>query len=254
MISQIEGRALKITDVNVSEMDQEALDEHSVIQLKKRVDLLITYLRAVHLYEYYSNYEADSPEAFVHRSSVCQRTPDLTYEAESFLKTLDSRIDMRINSPNENLESVGGKNLNAEVEAEVMKHIQKENDAKYRCRECSKLFKGEDFVRKHIKAKHPALIDDFTIDIEMFNAFCRDPNKLRVEPVAPKEPERIERGDSYRPSSSGRDRGYKRPYSGNSRRSSHPPQRDEADKGGRSRMSYVDLDAPPSGDMVISYD
>ena len=36
-------------------------------------------------------------------------------------------------------------------------HIKKEDESKYRCKPCNKLFKGVTFVEKHIANKHPEL-------------------------------------------------------------------------------------------------
>jgi hypothetical protein len=39
-------------------------------------------------------------------------------------------------------------------------HIRQEEATKYRCKECSKLFKAPEFVVKHVIVKHPELIGD----------------------------------------------------------------------------------------------
>lgn len=45
-------------------------------------------------------------------------------------------------------------------------HIKQEEEGKFRCRTCTKLFKAASFVEKHISNKHPELIkqiDDVSI-------------------------------------------------------------------------------------------
>jgi uncharacterized C2H2 Zn-finger protein len=40
------------------------------------------------------------------------------------------------------------------LDMNISKDIVKVDEGKYRCKKCSKLFKGEEYVRKHINAKH----------------------------------------------------------------------------------------------------
>jgi len=44
-------------------------------------------------------------------------------------------------------------------------HIRQEEATKYRCKECSKLFKAPEFVVKHVIVKHPELIGDKLDDV-----------------------------------------------------------------------------------------
>jgi len=39
-------------------------------------------------------------------------------------------------------------------------HITIEDEGKFRCKECKKLFKAAPFVEKHILNKHPELVGD----------------------------------------------------------------------------------------------
>lgn len=40
----------------------------------------------------------------------------------------------------------------------VEPHIKQEDEGKFRCRTCNKLFKASAFVEKHVANKHPELV------------------------------------------------------------------------------------------------
>jgi serrate RNA effector molecule len=48
--------------------------------------------------------------------------------------------------------------LDRELPKAVEPHIKQEDEGKYRCRTCNKLFKASSFVEKHIANKHPELV------------------------------------------------------------------------------------------------
>jgi hypothetical protein len=50
-------------------------------------------------------------------------------------------------------------------------HIKREDDSKYRCKACSKLFKAADFLRKHVPSKHPELVDEELEEVCLFLPF-----------------------------------------------------------------------------------
>ncbi|KAJ3088558.1 hypothetical protein HK102_008491, partial [Quaeritorhiza haematococci] len=158
----------------------------------KSLDFYILYLRRVHMYDYYSAAESDSPEDFCRRCPVYFRRrsadesakitkPGKPSEAEKFFERLDTRISLRIRKPieGEDIEKLGGKNLDDEIERMASKNVTKESEAKYRCKECAKLFKGEEYVKKHIRGKHPTLVQKVKEDVEFFNAYVRDLNRVQ---------------------------------------------------------------------------
>jgi uncharacterized C2H2 Zn-finger protein len=48
--------------------------------------------------------------------------------------------------------------LNSELKTAVQPHIKQEDEGKFRCRTCNKLFKAMAFVEKHVQTKHGELI------------------------------------------------------------------------------------------------
>ncbi|KAJ3108590.1 hypothetical protein HDU96_007479 [Phlyctochytrium bullatum] len=173
-------------------------------QTKLLLDVFIEYLRRVHWYDFYSGCEADGPEDFCRRAWVQLRKtapasgapaaedtsksnnrPYMKTEYQRISERLDSRVALRtlILSPGswggEELEKLGGKNPEAEIDSMLnQKFIAKIEAEKYRCKDCTKLFKGEEFVRKHIRLKHPEIVKTLRVDVDFYNAYVRDPNRV----------------------------------------------------------------------------
>jgi hypothetical protein len=59
-------------------------------------------------------------------------------------------------------------------------HIQKEHDAKYKCKvgDCAKAFKGMEFVEKHILSKHVDELQRIKDEVTFYNNYVSDPNHL----------------------------------------------------------------------------
>ncbi|KAJ3198278.1 hypothetical protein HDU67_003532, partial [Dinochytrium kinnereticum] len=174
----------------------------STKKTKLTLDILIEYLRKVHWYDFYSGIEADGPEDFSRRAWIHLRKasmststtestdgpPPIRHKKSEFQhlsERLDSRVALRtlILSPGswggEELEKLGGKNPEAEVDKILeTKHVAKIEAEKYRCKDCSKLFRGEEFVKKHIRSKHPEVVKELRVGIDFYNAYVRDPNRV----------------------------------------------------------------------------
>jgi hypothetical protein len=65
--------------------------------------------------------------------------------------------------------------------------VKEEDEGKYRCRECNKLFSAQKFVVKHIATKHASIVGDKLDDVKLFNNYILDP--ARPSPPEP-EPKR----------------------------------------------------------------
>ena len=144
-----------------------------------------------------------------------------------------------------------------------MEHILKVDEQKYRCLvpECGKLFKGEDFLRKHFNNKHGEIVKHVEQEAQFFANYIEDPMRysladqppaassiaavasLSASTLAPPEQPR-NRGyrdyhprDSYR-HQSGHDRG--------GRRDRYQSRRDD--------RRYVDHDRVARHETAISYE
>ena len=51
-------------------------------------------------------------------------------------------------------------------------HIKQEDEGKFRCKNCQKLFKAATFVEKHIANKHPELVKAAMQDVSAFLNGC----------------------------------------------------------------------------------
>ncbi|KAL0082359.1 C2H2-type zinc finger transcription factor [Phycomyces blakesleeanus] len=159
--------------------------------IKKELDMIIAYLRNVHMYCYYCGLECDSVEELSrkcvepHYRRVSNERGTVKYpkndKAVYWLHNLDQRIDLKLHTPTDNkLESLGGKVLESELSNYVKTQVHKEHEAKYKCKvgDCSKAFKGYDFVEKHIFSKHPEEIEQIKEEVNYFNNYVCDPNHM----------------------------------------------------------------------------
>ncbi|KAI9009847.1 hypothetical protein BC832DRAFT_530033, partial [Gaertneriomyces semiglobifer] len=155
--------------------------------VKKSLDLYIAYLRKVHNYDYYGGIESSSPEDFTRRSAVYLRRPLVAKPNEERIRRdwgdrLDLRVRFRLNPADQDiLAKIGGKLLDKELDKFIDKDetfIAKESEGKFRCKECSKLFKGIEYVTKHVRSKHSELLKDCHQEVEFFNNFMGEQMKI----------------------------------------------------------------------------
>ncbi|KAJ3176671.1 hypothetical protein HK101_010391, partial [Irineochytrium annulatum] len=170
-----------------------------VEKTKLLLDCCIDYLRRVHWYDFYAGIESDGPEDFCRRVWLNLRKSNPAADAipagnakphqksdfQRFSERLDSRVVLRtiILEPGswggEELEKIGGKNPELEIDRVLSsKHVSRIEQEKFRCRECTKLFRGDEFVRKHIRGKHPEVIGEIRAEVDFFNNYVRDPNRV----------------------------------------------------------------------------
>ncbi len=153
-------------------------------KIKKELDLHIEYLAAVHNYEYYSGLECNSQEDFARRRALFLRrtvAPSVPRDRKDTLaEKIDSRILFRIEQPTSGpmVTKRGGKSMDVQIDKTLSLYIRKESESKYRCIECQKLFKGDEFVRKHLKIKHESILQEEQESVLFFNNFSCDLNKL----------------------------------------------------------------------------
>ncbi|KAI8924285.1 hypothetical protein BC831DRAFT_416339 [Entophlyctis helioformis] len=156
--------------------------------VKRRLDVYLEYLRVVHNYDYYTGVECVSPEDHSRRSGTYLRRPfslfreskDTVSRRESFAARLDSRVELRMTKPTSGslLTKLGGRSVDDEVEKVVGSLVSKEAEGKFRCTTCAKLFKGDEYARKHVRTKHPEALEKPTADLLYFNNYVLDCNKI----------------------------------------------------------------------------
>ncbi|KAJ3035350.1 hypothetical protein HDV00_004050 [Rhizophlyctis rosea] len=162
---------------------KDGVDESEVetAKAKKALDLYIEYARKVHNYDYYGGIESNSPEDHARRSAIYLRRPPSREVRPDWTERLDERVALRMSKAldGEPIWKRGGRRVETFVDNFLSKKfITAEGTGKFRCGECKKLFRGEEFVRKHLRSKHPNTWEDTKVECEYFNAYVRDPNKL----------------------------------------------------------------------------
>ncbi|KAJ3231072.1 hypothetical protein HDU81_004062 [Chytriomyces hyalinus] len=212
-----EGAAME-QDNGPAEPKQTPVEAHLVATLKIRLDMLIEYVRRVHWYDYYSGIEADGPEDFSRRAWIHLRStnpsatnmqsftftsngnnnnnPNNPNAAKGDFTRLSDRLDTRIlirttPTPPTDLPAstttestlpqffkLGGKDPETHIDKGLESLVSEVDEEKYRCAECSKLFRGREFVKKHLRAKHDGVVEALKEEVTFYNNYVKDPNRV----------------------------------------------------------------------------
>lgn len=227
--------------------------------MSKELDLVIVYLHKVHFYDYYHQTESTSPEDHTRKGCITTRKPFAKVKDPQsppyWLQKLDVSLRRNPVPPQEPA---------VRTDKEMSRYITKEADTKFRCSECQKLFRGDEFVRKHLRSKHPVLVEHLEAEVQFFHNFCaKAPADLYKAP--PSSREHHHHGGNHghgggRRSYPDRDRdrgdrnggggGFHR---GGDRGRERGGGRGGAHRGG-DRRSYTDLDAQKHQNIVLNYD
>lgn len=87
--------------------------------------------------------------------------------AFNWVKTFEEKILQILEPDNVDVKKLGGKPLEEGLDEELKKFVKQEDEAKFRCKvpECTKLFKGEVFWRKHVEKRHVEWFDSIKKDV-----------------------------------------------------------------------------------------
>lgn len=97
---------------------------------------------------------------------------------ERWLEWLDSKLALLINRNGVDPRDYLGKSYEEELSKACEQYIKQEDEGKFRCKTCQKLFKATSFVEKHIANKHPDLVKHLE-DIPYYNNFALDPHHIQ---------------------------------------------------------------------------
>jgi hypothetical protein len=196
-IDQLDGNGCEALHDKIDEFNNnEEFDE--IKKIKKELDLYIEYLHRVHLFCYYNASEAESTEDYDRKCPVLHRQLPKTPVAptsstengspekepvetkDKICERIDHKITLRMNRPmsSEDIEKIGGRNVENEIDKCASRNVVKVDEGKYRCKLCSKLFKGESFVKKHIKSKHSESLEPIQEEVAFFNNYAQDIQKI----------------------------------------------------------------------------
>lgn len=89
--------------------------------------------------------------------------------AFNWVKTYEDKILQILEPENADLRKLGGKPVDQALEDELSKHVKQEDDSRFRCKvpECTKLFKAENFWRKHIEKRHTEWLEHIQRDVSV---------------------------------------------------------------------------------------
>ncbi len=141
---------------------------------RKSLDLLLTYLRLVHLYCYYCNLMAENNEDMIKKCGNIHLRKQKGMKQDWTLG-FDERIKSRVTK-------ISFSDLERTVDTEILKSIIKLEEEKFKCSYCAKLFKAPSFVEKHIVLKHPEVKDSLQEGVLFFNNFLKDTSDV-PEPI-----------------------------------------------------------------------
>ncbi|KAG4304630.1 hypothetical protein PORY_002023 [Pneumocystis oryctolagi] len=158
--------------------------------IKKTLDLFVEYLRYVHSFHFYTVTEYDSiyelekqfPGQFV-RLPVPQDDFELSFKQELWRAQFVEKMKIFLNSEKADLVKLGAKPFDEAIEFKIESHIRQEDEKRFRCsvNDCKKLFKGPEFVRKHIEKRHSEWLNDAKKELILLNNYVLDTS--RVFPV-----------------------------------------------------------------------
>jgi serrate RNA effector molecule len=102
------------------------------------------------------------------------------------VETLDFNVSEKIAKRPNREEECGKRETDSQLEMLITRKSKADEEGRFRCTECTKLFMTHEFVRKHIHNKHQDLIEKSgrdALDEQCFKNFLADPNKVvSVEP------------------------------------------------------------------------
>ncbi|KAI7830482.1 hypothetical protein BC939DRAFT_283434 [Gamsiella multidivaricata] len=161
---------------------------------RRSLDLFIEYLRQVHLFCYYCGGDSDNAEEFSRKCSKHYRNPDTKSPINSkgaiWVKNLEQKINLKLKPPTDDeIVKLGGKSLEKSVLKFLQGKTQQDEPTKWRCKVCTKPFRGEEFVHKHIRTKHPDEIKTIEDNILLFNSYILDPNHINPSAQQQQQPQ-----------------------------------------------------------------
>jgi uncharacterized C2H2 Zn-finger protein len=88
-------------------------------------------------------------------------------KAFNWVKTYEDKVVQILDPESVDLRKIGGKPIEEGLEEELGKFVKQEDESKYRCKvpDCTKLFKGQSFWRKHVEKRHEEFFNKVKQDV-----------------------------------------------------------------------------------------
>jgi hypothetical protein len=217
-----EGEDEVMEDEEEGAYDEE-VDDEELLAKKKKLDLLIEYLRRVHNFCFFCVFESDSVHELIRKcagghlrrpraslTTAAKATARATASGEQFpykkqegsgdmevedsafveerkvpklssksqqqlqrafnwVKTYEEKLLQLLEPENIDIKKLGGKSLEEGLDDELFKYVKQEDESKWRCKvpECTKLFKGQHFWRKHVEKRHEEWYEKLQSDVSI---------------------------------------------------------------------------------------
>ncbi|KAG0344204.1 hypothetical protein BG004_004639 [Podila humilis] len=183
------------TKMDEGDTEEGAIAPVKVVDERQALDLYIEYLRQVHLFCYYCGGDSDNVQEFNRKCSKHFRNPESKVPTSNtkgavWVKNLEHKINLRLNPPTDDeIVKLGGKSLEKNVLKFLQGKTQQDEPTKWRCKICTKPFRGEEFVHKHIRTKHPDEVKAIENSIQLFNNYILDPNHISPSAQQQQQPQ-----------------------------------------------------------------
>lgn len=199
--------------------EDDEVDDEEFLAKKKKLDLMVDYLRRVYNFCFFCVFESDSVHELVRkcpgghlrrpRTALSRQAKDVArasalgqpfpvkkkepsedgeergspvqekrqqrltkseqqlQRAFNWVKTFEDKLLQILEPENADLRKLGGKPVDQALEDELSKHVKQEDDSRFRCKvpECTKLFKAENFWRKHVEKRHTEWFENIQRDV-----------------------------------------------------------------------------------------
>jgi len=167
--------------------------------LKKKIDLGVEYLRRAFNFCMYCVSSSDSIHELTRKcpgGHIRRPTPFPDFTADqrtiNWTKNWQDKLELFVNPPNPNdedyaerIKKIGGRVVKEAVEEETLKFVKQEDEGKFRCKvsNCTKLFKAEEFWRKHLDKKHTEWLQQLELEASLVNSYVSDPTRVHPPKV-----------------------------------------------------------------------
>lgn len=121
------------------------------------------------------------------KSAGSQLTPAATlpFRAETnWVSAFDRRVPLMTDLSTLDLRDFGAESREEEQYRLLAPHIKQEEEGKFRCKECSKLFSARKFVEKHLGLKHPDVLGNRLDEVRLFPRLAQSTLALITDPAA----------------------------------------------------------------------
>ncbi len=111
--------------------------------------------------------DASSPVEEKKFGRTGNKTQQQLQRAFNWVKTYEDKLLQLLEPENVDIKKLGGRPVEEALEEELNKFVKQEDEAKYRCKvpECTKLFKGQNFWRKHVEKRHTEWFEKLKQDV-----------------------------------------------------------------------------------------